>query len=264
MIRVITCLAVLSMAVPATIADDVSIARQGYYPGVVTAHEGILGRSDYLVVSVIAGVFTDLGPAYAAALDNADLVYDPAGTLGASIPGHSLVCVDTSDNWWGDGWDVIADEAALAAFLDVSGKLIFVGQDYLYFRGDYAGFPQDYMGVSGVIGDLAANDNSLEWAGTVNGALEGQARSLVACFVANGFYTDQIVPAYQGLAMWHSPSQPTPVEGGSEVIDQAIFSTVEFGCGDLGPVVEALVTRLFTIYSPVEEASWGRIKGMYR
>ncbi len=256
-------LALLSLAVPVAFADGANIARQGYYPGVATSHENVLGRSEYLVVSVTAGVFTDLGPAYVTALGDADLIYDPSGTLGASIPGHHIVFVDTTDNWWGDGWDVSADEAALMAFLDTNGKLLFVGQDYIYFRGYYTGFPQQYLGVASVIEDLAANDTVLDWTGTPWGALEGQMQSMPACFMANGFYTDQVVPAIQGLVMWSSPSQPTPVEGGSEVFFRSIFSTVEFGCGDLGPVIQGIMTHLWYC-SPVEDASWGRIKSLYR
>ncbi len=256
-------LTLLAWVAPAALADDGNIAREGYYPGVVTIHGNILGRSDYLVVSVTGGAFTDLGPAYADALGGADLIYDPAGTLGASIPGHYIVFVDTTDNWWGDGWDVGADEAALMAFLDTNGRLLFVGQDYIYFRGSYTGFPMNYLGVAGVIEDLAANDWILEWTGTPGGALAGQAQSVPVCFAANGFYTDLIVPDYHGLVMWSSPSQPTPVEGGSEVFARAIFSTVEFGCGDLGPVIQGIMAHLWSC-SPVEDTSWGRIKGMYR
>jgi len=256
-------LVLLSLVVPATLADK-NIAREGYVPGVVTTHENILGRSDYLVVSVTAGVFTDLGPAYVTALGGADLVYDPYGTLGSAIPGHTLVCVNTTDNWWGDGWNVAADEAALMAFLDATGKLIFVGQDYIYFRGSYTGFPQTYMGVTGVIEDLAANDASLGWTGTAGGPLAGLSEPVIAaCFASNGFYTDQVFPASQGIAMWSSPSQPSPVEGGS-VVTKAIFSTVEFGCGYiLGDVTAGMLCHLFGT-TPTEDASWGQIKDLYR
>lgn len=261
--KVTALLALLVSVVPVTLADELNIAREGFDPGLVTTRENILGRSDYLVVSVTAGTFTDLGPAYVDALGGADLVYDPAGTLGASIPGHHIVFVNTTDNWWGDGWDVTADEAALMAFLDGNGKLLFVGQDYIYFRGYYTGFPQYYLGVAGVTQDLASNDWSLDWTGTLGGALVGQAQSVLTCFAANGFYTDEIVPAFQGLVMWSSPSQPTPVEGGSEVIGRTIFSTVEFACGELEPVIQGIMTHLWYC-SPVEAASWGRIKDMYR
>ncbi len=259
--KALAMLVLLSLVVPAALADK-NIAREGYVPGVYTSHEDILGRSDYLVVSVIAGTFTDLGPTYVTALGTADLVYDPTGTLGSSIPGHTLVLVDTSDNWWGDGWDVTADEAALMAFLDGTGKLIFVGQDYIYFRGYYTGFPQAYMGVNGVIEDLANNDAGLDWVGTAGGPLDGLYDSIAACFASNGFYTDQVIPASQGLVTWNSPSQPSPVEGGS-VVTKAVFSTVELGCGDLTPVMPELVAYLMGT-TPAEDASWGQIKGMYR
>ena len=259
--KALAMLVLLSLVMPAALADK-NTAREGYFPGVYTTYEDILGRSDYLVVSVIAGTFTDLGPAYATALGAADLVYDPTGTLGSAIPGHTLVLVDTSDNWWGDGWDVTADEAALMAFLDATGKLIFVGQDYIYFRGSYAGFPANYMGVASVVEDLAANDASLDWTGTAGGPLEGLWDSIAACFASNGFYTDQVYPATQGIATWSSPSQPSAVEGGS-VVTKAIFSTVEFACGDLTPVIPEMLAYLIGC-SPTEDSSWGQIKGMYR
>ncbi len=259
--KALAMLVLLSLVVPAALADK-NIAREGYVPGVYTSHEDILGRADYLVVSVTAGVFTDLGPAYVAALGNADLVYDPTGTLGSSIPGHTLVCVNTTDNWWGDGWNVSADEAALMAFLDATGKLIFVGQDYIYFRGYYTGFPMTHMGVNGVIEDLANNDASLDWTGAAGGPLAGLWDSIAACFASNGFYTDQVFPASQGVATWSSPSQPSAVEGGS-VRPNAIFSTIEFGCGDLAPVIPAMLAHLFGC-SPTEDASWGQIKDLYR
>jgi hypothetical protein len=169
------------------------------------------------VASVIEGVFTDLGPAFQAALVNAgetaDLIYDPAG-VWPDLSGYNEVLVTFSDNWWGTIWSP-TDEDVLAAYLDAGGCVFIIGQDYLYFRGTNIGFPMDYLGVCDYVDDLNFGDTQVDWTGTAGGPLDGQSGTIFACYASNSFYTDQVFPCVQGLVEWTSAQVPTPVEGGS-------------------------------------------------
>jgi hypothetical protein len=127
------------------------------------------------VASIIEGVFTDHGPEYVQALQEAgydpvDLIYDPSGNW-PDLSGYDLVLVDFSDNWWGTSWST-ADEDVLAGYIDGAGGCVWViGQDYLYFRGTAIGFPMDYLGVCDYADDCGWSGGTLR--GCPGGPMEG-------------------------------------------------------------------------------------------
>lgn len=227
---------VVVMAMLAAPAIGADIAKgPDVVDGVVTPHQNVIGnRSDVLVVSVIAGTFTDLGPTWVGAFNgagySADLIYDPAGSWPA-LSGYACVMVDHSDNWWSGYW-VDADESVLASYQDGAGCVFLVGQDFLYARGGYAGWPANYLGIAGASEDANYDDSgTLEWQGTSLGPLDGLAGSLVPCFWSNPWFTDEIDPVSQGLVTWSSPLYG-PAEGGSTNSSRyGAFSSVEFACG---------------------------------
>jgi len=260
--KVLTVVALLAIAAMPVLAD--SVARVGIVAPTYTTYENYLSRGTALEVSIIEGIFTDVGVYYQAAFTAAgypcDLIYDPLGSW-PSLAGYQVVGVTTNDDWWSTPGFTPADENILAGYLDTGGKVIFEGQDYLYMRGGFAGFPSNYLGVAGANQDMAWNDTALDWWGTAGGPLDGMSDTVIACFASNGFFTDQIIPAVQGVAEWSTSTAPGPYEGGSAV-SNAIFSTIAMGCGNINPVVVA--EMLYFGCSPVENATWGQVKDMFR
>ncbi len=269
--RVIASLALVALAVAPVLAADIAKDPDVIYEGTFTSYSDHYGdRANALVVSVIEGVFTDLGPVYADALTSlgysVDLIYDPMGTW-PDMSGYEFVVVDHSDDWWGTGWLVDQDEAALAAYLDSGcGGLLMVGQDYLYFRGTNMGFPMDYMGVCDYIDDVNyADESMMYWDGAAGGPLEGLSDAMLPCFEANDWFTDDITPCTAGMAIWYTDVYPGAYGGGSaEQATGGSFSCVEFGCGNVvADVLDALIDFLGG-GSPAEEASWSSVKAMFR
>jgi hypothetical protein len=235
-------------------------------PGVVESqysqHQSTLDRSDALVVSIIQGVFTDLGPTWRAALGYSDLIYDPEGVYPDLSP-YSILLVDTSDMWW--TYSFAADEAVWTSFHD-GGRCVFViGQDYLYARGDVTGFPQTVLGLSEVRQDVAMNSWIIDWSGTPGGMLDGTSGSVLACFAGNGFYTDDVTPRIWGMAEWTDELGASGQAGCTA--SQAGLSTLEFGCGgDVGVVAESIRAQCACCPPPVPvmPATWGRVKQSFR
>ena len=272
--RAIAGLALLALVTAPVLAANV--ARNGNVEGTYTQYENQIGdRGTALVVSVIEGTFTDQGPKYVTALENAghavDLIYDPMGAW-PDLGQYCLVLVTTADNWWGYNW-LPADEAVLAGYLDTGGKVIFLSQDYLYFRpGGHIGFPMDYLGVCGVLLDpLFGDTGPLDWEGTIGGILEGLYGTLpgnYGCYTSNDYFADEVTPCTIGLALWTSPmGGPFPYIEGGAVEEATVFNTFDFSCApdpaDLDVVIGIMVEYLGAS-SPVEDTSWGSIKGMFR
>jgi len=267
--RLILGLAVLALAVGPTFAADIAKEEGVYVEGIPGSYEDQFGdRGNALVASIIVGTFTDLGPAYQTALNNAgmsaDLIYDPYG-VWPPLDDYCLILVSTSDMWWTyDYWT--ADEAILAAFIDDGGAVVVVGQDYLWSHpgGMPSPFCYDYLGVASANQDLNATDTVLDWEGTEGGPLAGMSGTINSCYGENDFYTDEIVPVLTGMCWWSSALVPWPVDGGAST-PVTCCSSVEFACdlGGLDAVVAAFVTWLGTP-TPTETTTWGGIKGMFR
>ncbi|MDM7917338.1 MAG: hypothetical protein QUU85_19045 [Candidatus Eisenbacteria bacterium] len=268
-------LALLLLLIAGTAAARDVAKNDQVIDGIVTPHANQIdaeNRGADLVVSIIAGTFTDLGPAYRSALlaigeGPVDLIYDPMGNW-PSLSGYTTVLVTCSDLWW-SGYFLAADEQQLAAHLDTNGCVTLIGQDYLYQRGGYAGFPANYLGVAGANEDANYNDSGeLSWQGRTGGPLEGVSGSMYPCFAANPWFTDEISPASQGLVTWASPLYG-PAEGGTQ-LSFAVFSAVEFACGDPATLETVMVSLLCGGIPPppppvaTQHESWGSLKHQYR
>ena len=230
--------------------------------GVPTVHQDQIGtRSDALVVSIIQGTFTDQGPTWQAALGNSDLIYDPAGSYPDLSP-YSLLLVDTADMWW--TYSFTADENVWTTFHTNGGCVWVVGQDYLYARGSATGFPMTVLGLASVVQDVANNSTMIDWNGTAGGIVSGQSGSIVACFASNGFFTDDVTPATQGVATWSDEIGAMGQAGCQSV--KAGLSTLEFGCDASSVALAAAGIRAMCGGTPIpaERTSWGQIKNLYR
>ena len=273
--KAIATLVLLAMAAAPVMAAN--IAKDGYYEGTTTKHIDQIGeRSTALIVSVIEGTFTDQAPAYASALEAAghavDIIYDPLG-VWPDMSQYDLLLVTTADNWWGYNW-LPGDEQAIMAYMDAGGVIIFMSQDFLYFRvGGHIGFPMDYLGVCGVVMDPTFGDEGdLTWEGTVGGILEGMYGSLPGaigiCYEGNSFFADDVDPCTQGLALWTTPlGGPFPFYEGGNTEANAVFNTFDFSCtqdpAELDTIIGIFVEHLGGGV-PTENTTWGSIKGMYR
>jgi hypothetical protein len=261
-------LALVLIAGPA-FAADMAKSEGVVIEGVYTPHQNDFDASNpgsALVASIIAGTFTDQAPAYQGALVAAgespvDLLYDPMGVWPA-LGGYTSVTVTCSDLWWA-GYFLASDEAVLASYVAGGGCLFLIGQDYIYQRGSYAGFPTDTFGIGYVYEDANYGDTFLEYVGTAGGPIDGLSGSGSDCFGGvNQFFTDDITPTTTGLATWTSATWG-PAEGGA-VLNKAAFSTVEFACmNNLNAVVAGLL-GLCGGPVPTQETTWGAVKGMFR
>jgi hypothetical protein len=257
--RVIAALALILIAVPAFAADiakDPAVVSEG----VQTNYADIILRGDAAVASLNQTTFTDLSGYYAAGLTAAgftpDVLYDPAG--GTDYSAYLIVFADASDNWWSTSpW--AAWHADFGAYMAAGGKMVCIGQDWIYGAAGY-GFQQTYLGLSGVVEDINYNDtSSMSWTGTNPGPLAGFSGSMVPCFSANPWFTDQIIPASQGVATWSTAAYPGPYQGGCASMMGA-FSVIEFGCGTVdavGPLAGWFVT------TATEETSVSAVKALY-
>ena len=255
---IFTCvMLVASFALAADIAKNPNIHSEGTYrAGYDIIHSD---RAQTAVVSMYEGVFEDVSGYYlagmAAAGHIADYHADPMGAVDYS--GYELVLVSTADNWFGT--DFGTEIPVLAAYMDAGGKVVIIGQDWLWGSGDY-GFASSYLGMAGASEDVNGNDyGSLTWNGTAGGPLVAQGGSFVPCFTSNGWYTDAITPSNQGLVSWSSPFAPGPQEGGS-IGSNGMLSTVEFACGSVDVVGHLTAWWLTTAH---EESNISDLKSRY-
>lgn len=270
--RAVLVLPVLALIAAPALAGDIARSPDVEFEGTYVEHQDQIGDAEHrglsLVASVTAGLFTDLGPAYVAALDvvgagPADLIYDPGG-VWPPLGGYQIVLVSMSDTWW-SGYFLEADEAVLASFIDSGGCFLLVGQDYLYARGFYTGFPMTHLGLGSVYEDANYEDyGTMNYDGTFGGPLNGVSGSMAPCFLANPWFTDDVTPAVQGLVTWTTPAWG-PAEGGC-VLGNAGLSTVEFACdgANLANAMSGIFYNLCYHITPVETTSWGAIRGLFR
>lgn len=249
------CLALAGTAAAADIAKGPAFVEGEY----TDYNDNVTGRSTILVVSIIQGTFTDQGPTWAAALGGADLIYDPMGAY-PDLSGYTMMLVDTADMWW--TYDFGPDEAVWAGFVDDGNCCFVVGQDYFYSRGYYTGFPMDYLGLASVVEDVALGTSYMEWYGNPGGILDGLSDAMFACFEANGFYTDSVTPAVEGIAEWFDE---TGAGGEAGCLGNlAGFSAVEFACGAAVTDVAGRLIEFCGGVIPTEETSWGQIKNDFK
>jgi hypothetical protein len=251
------------------------------------------GPADVLIASSInGGTFTNLGPQYAAALTAAGATSVTTITDGTSAPfsfpvpftstQYGTLVVLTNENWWGvigngdpEANVSLQDETRIAAYMDTGGHMLFSGQDFLYTRGNGAGFPQVYLGVASHVDDINFGDTNITYTGTATGAIAGRSGSLVIdgnpCWTtANQFFSDDVTSLGQTLVNYNS--QPTNVNGqGGTTWDagafRTVFTTLELGCtsstGQFNGDVASMYRFLQGSATSVEPKTWGEIKNMF-
>lgn len=250
------------------------------------------GPADVLIASSTnGGTFTNLAPNYAAAFTAAGAASVTQITDAATAPfafpvpftsaQYGTIAILTNENWWGafstaapEANVSLQDEAKIQAYMDTGGSMLFSGQDYLFGRGNGAGFPQIYLGIASYVEDVNFDDNSMTFSGVAGGAIAGLNGSLsingAPCWTtANNFYTDGITPFGTGLVNWNSSPSGTSGQGGTTWDTGAfrtVFSGVEFACGPTAQFntdVASIYNFLRGSSTSVEPKTWGEIKGMF-
>lgn len=217
-----------------------------------------------LIISILEGTFTDLAPIYQTGFaDNgvtADIIYDPFGAWDPSM--YDAVLMTTSDKWW-DTYDYGPDFMVASAYIDGGGCMFVVGQDFLYSSGPYGGlgFLQTYFGVISVFEDVNFGDASpLQWIGLPGSVLDGLIDTVIPCFEANPWFTDDVT-ATVPIADWSGGGFAG--QAGSQT-ETTLFSVVEFACGTIvGDVVGAMLTLCGEPPNAIQQATWGQIKSHY-
>lgn len=257
--KTVIALSLLLIALP-LLAADIAKDPAIYIEGTMHLDADVVNRGDAAVAVIYDGTFTDLSGYYAAGLTNAgyspDIYYDPAG--GVDYSGYQIVVATCSDNWW-YSINYPMEYNAWGAYIDGGGNVFLIGQDFLYGSMDYS-FPTNYCGLAGAIEDVNYNDASMmTWTGSAGGPLDGMGDSMLPCFSANPWFTDDIMAATQQLCEWSTTDYPGPYGGGS-CATQGVFSVVEFGCGTVD-----VVPYITYWYNPTatQEASFSQVKALY-
>jgi hypothetical protein len=187
---------------------------------------------------------------------------------------YAVVVLLTSENWWSTPQNVDpSDEAALAGYLDSGGNLLVVGQDYMYgahpSMGSCSGFPRNYLGLSHCYQDVLWGPNTAGISGCQNSIFEGESAHLDSAnvFLSNPFFPDCADPtpsAQRGFLL-------DGVSDGGVVIchETDTFKTVWAGIELSAAAPKEFSTIIRKVYdwflgtTPVDNASWGRIKSLY-
>jgi hypothetical protein len=250
----------------------------------------------FIASSTNGGVFTDLSPYYGSAFVAAGAASTTAIQDAADSPfvfpvpftaaQYGTLCVLSNENWWGPAGNgapqanvSLTDEAAIAAYLDTGGTMLFSGQDYLYGRGNGGGFPATRLGVASYIDDINFNDDNIAWGGVAGSPLDGLFGTLNAvhetppCWATqNLFYSDDVTPSQLGIIDYASfPSGAVGQAGSTYAAGnyRVVFTTVDLACttnqqGEFYPAVAAIYNYLVGGATPVEPSSWGALKNRYK
>ncbi len=196
----------------------------------------------------------------------------PANVTGDN---YSIVVLLTSENWWSAPQNIDpADEAVLASYLDTGGNLLLVGQDYMYgahpTMGTCSGFPRDYLGLDVCTQDVVWAPLTANISGSAGGPFEGESFFLDSqtIFLSNEFFPDVATPTENADYLFYYDDAAT--DGVGIYHDSGSFKTVWCGIElsaatdtDFNHMID-YIYQWFLTSTPVEEATWGSIKAMYR
>lgn len=283
----------LSLAVPAVagnsrigIPDDTPDTGEPPSYGVASAVADVLVCID---IDANAG-FADLSIMYAdafVAAGAANIAFCGVEVSGGAInfppdvtyDNYPVVVVLTSENWWTSPQNIDpADEVVLANYLDTGGNLLFVGQDYMWgahpdmtYPDPCYGFPRDYLGMDYCYQDVLWAVVTANVSGSTGWLFEGESFFLDSgtVFLSNPFFPDCADPMpTAGFAMYYDD---VGQDGIMIYNDTDTFKTVWAGI-ELAAAVPTtdffhiidVIYDWFIGTTPVEEATWGEIKGMFR
>lgn len=188
---------------------------------------------------------------------------------------YAVVVVLTSENWWSAPQNIDPqDEAVLASYLDTGGNLLIVGQDYMYgahpTMGTCSGFPRDYLGLDYCTQDIIWAPLTANISGSAGGLFEGESFFLDSqtIFLSNEFFPDVATPTENADYLFYYDDAAT--DGIGICHDSGTFKTVWCGIEisaatdmDFNHIINELY-QWFLSSTPVESATWGGIKAMYR
>lgn len=283
---------VLALAVPAMAENSrlgVPDDSQGSGPPPSYVAEAVADVLVCIDIDANAG-FADLSILYADAFTAAgasDIAFCGVEVSGGTInfppdvtaDNYPIVVVLTSENWWSAPQNIDpADEAVLAAYLDTGGNLLLVGQDYMYgahpdMNAPTAcyGFPCDYLGLSMCYQDVIWAPTTANLSGSAGWLFDGDSFFLdsTSVFLSNPFFPDCADPMpTAGYALRYDD---VPQEGIMVYNDPGTFKTVWAGIEIAAAVPQSdffyMIDKIYNWFvgmTPVEESTWGEIKGMFR
>jgi hypothetical protein len=262
-----------------------------------TAAHGELGRAADVLICIDINdnsAFADLTWRYMNAFVAAGaegvsvaIVPEAGGTINfppdLSPENYPVVVVLTSENWViherGNTIDP-EDEEVLGSYLDRGGRLLLVGQDYM--QGAHpdmdgtehpcSGFPRDYLGLDVCYQDvmLPAYPDTATITGSPGWLFEGETFHLDAArvFLSNGLYGDCAVPVATGAAAF---AYEEAGRDGVVIVNEVrgfrtVWAGIELSAAplqDFHHIIDVLYDWLLDD-TPVESASWGRIKSLFR
>jgi hypothetical protein len=290
MMRLLAILLVLSVAAPVMAENSrLGIPDNGIDPGPPPSYEAPTAVADVLIcIDIDANVgFADLSILYADAFVAAgatDIAFCAVEVSGGTInfpadvtsDNYPVVVVLTSENWWTAPQNIDpADEAVLASYLDTGGNLLFVGQDYMWGAhpgmGPCSGFPLDYLGMAHCYQDVIWAPPTANISGSAGWIFAGDTFFLdsATVFLNNPFFPDCADPApTAGFAMYYDDYGQ---DGVMIYNDPGTFKTVWAGIEIAAAVPQAdffyMIDKIYDWFlptTPVEESTWGEIKGMFR
>jgi len=187
---------------------------------------------------------------------------------------YLIVVVLTGENWWSAPQNLDpADESALAGYLDSGGNLLLVGQDYMYgahpTMGVCSGFPRDYLGLDRCYQDVLWGVNTANITGSVESIFEGESAALDSAnvFTSNPFFPDCADPtptARSGFRLDEAGQSGVVVYNETETF-RTVWSGIELAAAE-PEELNQIIRKIYDWFigtTPVESASWGRIKALY-
>jgi hypothetical protein len=187
---------------------------------------------------------------------------------------YSIVVVLTGENWWSCPQNLDpADEEALADYLDSGGNLLLVGQDYMFgahpTMGVCTGFPRDYLGMDRCYQDVLWGPNQANITGVSESIFDGESALLDSAnvFISNPFFPDCADPmptARSGFILDEAAQSGVVIYNETETF-RTVWSGIELAGAsqEKFQVIIELIYDWFIGTTPVEDASWGRIKALY-
>jgi hypothetical protein len=290
--RLLVILLVLSIALPAMAESSrLGVPDSGQEPGPPPTYVAEAVADVLVCIDIDANAgFADLSILYADAFVAAgatDIAFCGVEVSAGSInfppdvtaDNYPVVVVLTSENWWTTPQNIDpADELVLASYLDTGGNLLLVGQDYMYGAhpdmnspAPCYGFPYDYLGLAVCYQDVIWAPATANVSGSVGWLFQGDSFFLdsATVFLSNPFFPDCADPTPTAGYALHYDDMPQ--DGIMIYNDPGEFKTVWAGIEISAAVPQAdFFYMIDTIYdwfvgtTPVEEATWGEIKGIFR
>jgi hypothetical protein len=292
MMRLLVILLALSVALPAAAGHSrLGYPDNGIDPGPPPSYDATAVADVLVCIDIDANAgFADLSVLYADAFVAAgatDIAFCGVEVSGGAInfppdvtsDNYPVVAVLTSENWWTTPQNIDpVDEEVLAAYLDTGGNLLLVGQDYMYGAHPDMnsptpcyGFPLEYLGLEMCYQDVVWAPVTANVSGSTGWLFDGDMFFLDSetVFLSNPFFPDIADPAPTAGYALHYDDYPG--DGVMVYNDPGTFKTVWAGIEIGAAVPQAdffyMIDKIYDWFlgtTPVEDATWGEIKALFR